>query len=373
MAAEEGQRRDVVTTVLGFARTLRHAGVDASPDRVEAMLAAVAHLDVLDATAVYWSGRLTLCASPDDLDRYDAGFAAYFGGEAPRARRPSGAEEQRVAQSAPLQTGEGSQEGGEPTELATQASGEEVLRHRDVAELTVAERDQLRRLFALLVPASPMRASRRRSPSAHGSIHQARTVRRALRDGGEITRLVHHRARPRPRRVVLLIDVSGSMSPYADALLRFAHAAVRARPASTEVFTIGTRLTRVTRELRLRDPDKALAASGSAIPDWSGGTRIGEVLKAFLDRWGQRGTARGAVVVVCSDGWERGGPELLGERTARLARLAHAVVWVNPHKGRAGYEPLTGGMVAALPSIDCFVAGHSLAAFEELAGVITRA
>jgi uncharacterized protein with von Willebrand factor type A (vWA) domain len=276
-------------------------------------------------------------------------------------------------QTAPLQTGEGGEEAGDPADLATRASGQEVLRHRDVAELTMAEREQLRRLFALLVPAAPMRASRRRSPSSHGSIHRARTVRRALRDGGEITRLVHHRARPRPRRVVLLIDVSGSMSPYADALLRFAHAAVRARPASTEVFTIGTRLTRVTRELRLRDPDRALAASGSAIPDWSGGTRIGEVLKAFLDRWGQRGTARGAVVVLCSDGWERGGAELLGEQMARLQRLAHAVVWVNPHKGRAGYEPLTAGMVAALPSVDHFVAGHSLAAFEELVGVVTRA
>ncbi|OMQ14953.1 hypothetical protein A7K94_0212910, partial [Modestobacter sp. VKM Ac-2676] len=118
---------------------------------------------------------------------------------------------------------------------------------------------------------------------------------------------------------------------------------------------------------------RALAAGGAAIPDWSGGTRIGEVLKAFLDRWGQRGTARGAVVVVCSDGWERGGSELLGEQMARLHRLAHAVVWVNPHKGRSGYEPLTSGMVAALPSVDHFVAGHSLAAFEELAGVITHA
>ncbi|MBB3677526.1 vWA domain-containing protein [Modestobacter versicolor] len=365
--------RDVVTTVLGFARTLRHAGVAASPDRVEAMLDAVGHLDVLDPSAVYWAGRLTLCGSPDDLDRYDAAFAAYFGGEAPRPRRASGAEQPRVAQTASLGTGEGSEEGGEPSDLATRASGEEVLRHRDVAELTLPEREQLRRLFALLVPAAPMRASRRRSPSAHGSIHRARTVRRALRDGGEITRLAHHRARPRPRKVVLLVDVSGSMSPYADALLRFAHAAVRARPASTEVFTIGTRLTRVTRELRLRDPDRALAASGSAIPDWSGGTRIGEVLKAFLDRWGQRGTARGAVVVVCSDGWERGGADLLAEQMARLQRLAHAVVWVNPHKGRDGYEPLTAGMVAALPSVDHFVAGHSLAAFEELAGVMTRA
>jgi hypothetical protein len=365
--------RDVVETVLGFARTLRHAGVAASPDRVEAMLAAVAALDVLDPTDVYWAGRLTLCSGPDDLDRYDAAFAAWFAGEAPRPTRSAPPEQLRTVPTASLEPGSGSGDDGEQTDLAARASADEVLRHRDVAELTGAEREQLRRLFALLVPAAPMRLSRRRRPSPHGAVHPSRTVRHALHDGGEGTRLLHRRSRPRPRRVVLLIDVSGSMSPYADALLRFAHAAVRARPAATEVFTIGTRLTRVTRELRLRDPDKALAASGSAIPDWSGGTRLGEVLKAFLDRWGQRGTARGAVVVVCSDGWERGGTEVLAEQMARLRRLAHAVVWVNPHKGREGYEPLTGGMQAALPSVDHFVAGHSLAAFQQLAGVISRA
>ncbi|MCW2583743.1 MAG: hypothetical protein JWQ53_2533 [Klenkia sp.] len=374
MAPSAGTR-DVVDVVLGFARTLRHAGVGASPDRVEAMLQAVGHLDVLDATDVYWAGRLTLCASPDDLDRYDAAFAAYFAGEAPRTPRTSAQQEQRMAESAPLSASDpgGGEESAEAPDLKAAASEDEVLRTRDVSELSIAERDQLRRLFALLVPAAPMRPSRRRRPDLHGQVHPGRTVRRALRDGGEITRLQHRRARPRPRRVVLLVDVSGSMSPYADALLRFAHAAVRARPASTEVFTIGTRLTRVTREMRLRDPDKALAASGHAIPDWSGGTRIGEVLKAFLDRWGQRGTARGAVVVLCSDGWERGGTELLAEQMRRLHRLAHSVVWVNPHKGRVGYEPLTGGMQAALPAVDHFVAGHSLAAFEQLAGVIERA
>lgn len=374
-AAAERPQRDVVEVVLGFARTLRHAGVAASPDRVEAMLAAVGHLDVLDPGDVYWAGRLTLCGSPDDLDRYEAAFNAYFAGEAPRASRTSSTKEQRLAESAPLGATDsgGTDAEEEAPDLKAAASEAEVLRSRDVADLTVAERDQLRRLFALLVPAAPMRPSRRRRPDHHGGVDMARTIRHALRDGGEITSLRRRRPRPRPRRVVLLVDVSGSMSPYADSLLRFAHAAVRARPASTEVFTIGTRLTRVTREMRLRDPDKALAASGHAIPDWSGGTRIGEVLKAFLDRWGQRGTARGAVVVLCSDGWERGGTELLAEQMVRLQRLAHSVVWVNPHKGRAGYEPLTGGMQAALPAVDHFVAGHSLAAFEELAGVIERA
>ncbi|WP_232797156.1 vWA domain-containing protein [Blastococcus atacamensis] len=361
-------------TLLAFARTLRHAGVPASPDRVEALLAALAHLRVLDSSDVYWAGRLTLCGGPDDLDRYDAAFAAFFSGERPRGSRATASVPPRLAVSAPLDAGTG--EGGDDADapdLAARASADEVLRHRDVGGLTPAEREHLRRLFGLLVPAAPMRPARRRRPSPRGAVHPARTVRRALRDGGEVSRLVHRRARPRPRRVVLLVDVSGSMTPYADALLRFAHAAVRTRPASTEVFTIGTRLTRLTRELRRRDADRALEASGRAIPDWSGGTRLGEVLKAFLDRWGQRGTARGAVVVLCSDGWERGDAALLGEQMVRLRRLAHAVVWVNPHKGREGYEPLTGGMQAALPSVDHFVAGHSMAAFERLAEVISNA
>jgi uncharacterized protein with von Willebrand factor type A (vWA) domain len=139
------------------------------------------------------------------------------------------------------------------------------------------------------------------------------------------------------------------------------------------VFTIGSRLTRVTRPLRHRDPDAALRAAGAAIPDWHGGTRLADSLRAFLTRWGQRGTARGAVVVVCSDGWERGDPTALAEQLRRLSRLAYRLVWVNPHRGKAGYAPLAGGMAAALPYLDDFVAGHSLGALEELVGVIARA
>ena len=170
-------------------------------------------------------------------------------------------------------------------------------------------------------------------------------------------------------RVVLLVDVSGSMTPYADALLRFAHAAARARHR-TEVFSVGTRLTRLTRELSHRDADTAMAAVAAAIPDWSGGTRLGAQLKAFLDRWGQRGMARGAVVVVMSDGWERDDPALLGEQMARLHRLAHRVVWANPRRARPGFEPLVGGLVAALPYVDNFVDGHSLESYEHLADVV---
>ncbi|WP_345025433.1 vWA domain-containing protein, partial [Actinomadura keratinilytica] len=212
--------------------------------------------------------------------------------------------------------------------------------------------------------------SRRFAHAAAGRLDPARTVREALRRGGEVSLLRHRAHRTRRRRVVLLVDVSGSMSPYADALLRFAHAAARSGGRTVEVFSVGTRLTRLTRELRHRDPDTAMAAVSAAIPDWSGGTRLGAELKEFLDRFGQRGMARGAVVVIASDGWERGDATLLGEQMRRLARLAHRVVWANPHKARPGYRPLTAGMAAALPHIDDFTSGHSLGALQELARLV---
>jgi uncharacterized protein with von Willebrand factor type A (vWA) domain len=193
-----------------------------------------------------------------------------------------------------------------------------------------------------------------------------------LARGGEPAQLRRWTHGIKPRRLVFLVDVSGSMSAYSDALLRVAHAAVRRR-RTTEVFTMGTRLTRVTRELRHRDPDQALVAAGRAVPDWSGGTRLGEQLKAFCDRWGQRGAARGALVVIASDGWERGDARLLGEQMARLHRLAHRVVWVNPHVAKPGFAPSTAGLMAAVPHVDDFLAGHDLAAYEQLARVLSGA
>ena len=372
----ERAARDVTDVLLGFARTLRYAGVDATPERVQAMLAAVQALGVTDPKGVYWGGRLTLCAEPDDIPTYDAAFAAYFRDQTPNpplAIRPT--RPQRVAtlfREAEPGTGSAEKDTDEEWQRAA-ASAAELLRHRDVASLTEAERAEFRRLLALLQPNPAERTSRRLRPARRGGVDPPRTVAAMLRHAGEPTRLARRARQRKPRRLVLLIDVSGSMAPYADSLLRFAHAAVRRRPNTTEVFTIGTRLTRVTRPLRLRDPDEALAMAGRAIPDWSGGTRLGEAMKAFLDRWGQRGVARGAVVVVFSDGWERGDPGLLADQMRRLARLAFRVVWVNPHKGKAGYAPLAGGMAAALPYLDHFVAGHSFGALEELVGVIARA
>jgi hypothetical protein len=376
MAVDPGDRDDsdgFVGVLLGFARTLRHAGVPATVDRVQAMVAALDHLDVLRARDVYWAGRLTLCADPADLRRYDVAFAAYFGRNAfpmPPITPPT-----RI-RTIPFELTDGPEPDdgtNDDPSHAVQASRSEALRHRDVAALTAAERAEINRLFELLTPRVGQRRTRRYRPSTSGPVDLRRTVREVLRHGGEPAELARKRRRTKPRPLVLLIDVSGSMEPYADALLRFAHAAVRAAPYRTEVFTLGTRLTRVTRELRRREADGALEAAASAIPDWSGGTRLGEMIKGFLDLWGQRGAARGAVVVLCSDGWERGDPTLLGEQLGRLARLAHAVIWVNPHKGRDGFAPVTGGMVAALPYIDELVAGHSFGSLELLAAAISAA
>jgi uncharacterized protein with von Willebrand factor type A (vWA) domain len=362
--------RDVVETLTGFARTLRAAGVGADPERLQAMIGAVGQLDVLDARDVYWAGRLTLCADPADLPRYDRCFAAYFSGDtaAPRRTAPPPV---TVVRHAATPGSAGTEKPGDVS-VAT-ASPIEVLRLRDVARLSQAERAEVHRLLALLSDVSAQRRSRRFAARHRGRLDPHRTVRSILRRGGEISGLRYRSHRTRPRRVVLIVDVSGSMSPYADVLLRFAHAAVRSAPRTTEVFSAGTRLTRVTRELRRREPDAAMTAVSAAIPDWSGGTRLGEELKEFLDRFGQRGMARGAIVVVASDGWERGDASLLGAQMARLHRLAYRVVWSNPHKAQPGYEPLTAGMLAALPHVDDFVAGHSLAALEELAGVIGNA
>jgi uncharacterized protein with von Willebrand factor type A (vWA) domain len=359
----------ITATLVGFARTLRSAGVDAGPDRVQAMVAALAELDAASRDDTYWAGRLTLCSGPDDLPRYDRAFEAWFAGQEAGRLRPRTLVRMPRQIAVPEGGDAAADEADQPSGLAT-SSATEVLRHRDVARLSGAEREELRRMLALLRAPAPTRLSRRMTPAGRGALDPRRTVRAMLERGGEPARLRRRQRTRRPRRVVLLIDVSGSMAPYADSLLRFAHAAA-SRRRGTEVFTLGTRLTRVTRELSAASPDAALAAVSAAVADWSGGTRLGADLKEFLDLYGQRAMARGSVVMVASDGWERGDVGPLAEQMARLARLAHRVVWVNPHKARPGYQPLVAGMAAALPYVDDFVAGHSFATFEELAALLS--
>ena len=371
---------DGVDSLVGFARTLRAAGVAASPDRVHAAVHAVSALDPGGLTDVYWAGRLTLCATLEELPRYDQAFRAYFGersGHLIRRQRPP-TPAVRVAVGAQATDDVGADDGAAGESASAAASAVEQLRHRDVTTLTAAQRAELRRLLARLQLSGEQRRTRRRRPAARGDLDPGRTVRATLRAGGEPARPLRRRSKSQPRRVVLLLDVSGSMDAYADALLRFAHAAVR-RGSSlaalrgyspTEVFALGTRLTRLTREVSHADPDRAMAAVASALPDAGGGTRLGLLLKEFLDNWGQRGTARGAVIVILSDGWERGDAVLLGSQVARLHRLAYRVIWANPRKAAPGFAPLAAGMAAALPHVDAFVEGHSLAALETLADVV---
>ncbi|WP_028472717.1 vWA domain-containing protein [Nocardioides alkalitolerans] len=360
--------------VVGLPRALRAAGVAVSADRTLVFAAACARLGVGDADAVRRAGRATLCAGPDDLAVHDRVFEAWrrtwFGAkDAPETARGDADEVARASVGDADDAGAGE---SETALVAARASGADVLRHRDVALLDPADRARVHRLYAELTPHAPRRRAVRRTPSRSGEVDLRRTLRASLRGYGEPTPVARRRRGTRDRPVVLLVDVSGSMSAYADALLRLAHRMVRAGVA-TEVFTAGSRLTRVTPALRTRDPEAALVAAGRAVPDWAGGTRLGESLGAFLDRWGGRGTARRAVVVVLSDGWERGTAADLGREMARLGRLAHRVVWVNPHRGKDGYAPVQSGIVAALPHVDDFVAGHTLATFAEVCEVVARA
>ncbi len=369
------ESRGVDEILLAFTRALRAAGVPVTHDRAAGFLEAAATLDAGDRSATYRAGRATLCGSPDDLERYDQVFTAFFDPRdgLPRTR-PRSRPEPRAALGLSEDDGAGETDETDDDAIRAAASGIEVLRHRDVAALSAGERQRLAALYARLRPSAPTRRTARHRRWHRGDLDATRTLRNTLRRLGEPGDLAWRRRAERPRRIVLLIDVSGSMSGYADALIRLAHRYTQALgPGVVETFTVGTRLTHLTRALRLRDPDRAIVAAGDAVPDWSGGTRLGETLRAFLDRWGRRGMARGAVVVVFSDGWERGAPDQLREQMAQLRRIAHRVVWVNPHRGKAGYEPVQQGVLAVLPYCHDFVAGHSLAAFEELTKVVARA
>lgn len=361
--------------LLGFARALRAAGLPVTADRASCYLKAVSVVGLDSEAATYWAGRATLCSGPDDIARYDQVFTSWFSKHPVQVPRPAATTprpQQAALQGGPAGAGDDDDLDGAADMLRASASATEVLRHRDLGQLQAAEKAALAALFATLRRPDPRRRTSRRQEGQRGEIDARRTLRRQLERMGEPGPLAWRRRGTRPRRIVLLVDVSGSMCAYADALLRLAHR-WSGGPGHVEVFTMGTRLTHVTRAIRQRDPDRALIAAGDVVPDWSGGTRLGESLRAFLDRWGQRGMARGAVVVIFSDGWERGGVQLLDEQMRRLRSLAHKVVWVNPHRGKTGYQPIQRGIVAAMPYCDHLLAGQSLHTFDELAAVVARA
>jgi hypothetical protein len=366
---------DAEHLAVGFARVLRQLDIPTPLDSVLTFINALSLVGIDNRDSVYWSARATLVRRPEDIPGFNRAFAVFW----EHKESPYAPDEEELHITLAVDTEEEGAEGGtaeisnEPS-LTLRFSGVETLRDKDFAEYTDDEMRQAQHFMESLRLAGALRPALRMTPTrSRGRRPDMRaTVRASLAAGGEPMRRRWTTKSDRPRRIVFLLDVSGSMEPYARALLRFVHAGVAGRQR-VEAFTLGTRLTRVTRELSSKDPDRALRATGDQVHDWSGGTRLGETLRQFNDEWGVRGMARGAIVVILSDGWDRGDPEVLAEQMQRLQRVSFRTVWVNPLKVTPGYAPLARGMAAALPYVDKFVEGHSLDALEELTKVINHA
>lgn len=362
----------LVAHVVTFGRVLREVGLEVGPGRIEDALRGLDSVDLTARDDVYWTLRQTLVSRHDELELFDRAFAAWFlraPVQAPLRTLPQPQARQVAAPRAESGSG-GDGEQGEEDPLELGASPVELLREKDFSEMTPDEFRRVRELMGTIARMRPRRASRRRTSTSRGDrLDVRRLVRRSLRTGGDPLDRPRRSRKHVPRKLVLLCDVSGSMEAYTRALLLFLHAAVGSGPG-VEVFAFGTRLSRLTPELETRDPEAALEKCTEAVVDWGSGTRIGASLKEFNDVYGRRALSRGAVVVVVSDGWERQDPELVGREMARLARAAYAVVWVNPLKGNPDYQPLAGGMRAALPFVDRFLPGHNLRSLEELAAVL---
>jgi uncharacterized protein len=329
-------------------------------------------VELAERDDVYWTLRTTLVSRAEDLESFDRAFAAWFlrspsppvyRGVQPPERR-SGASQQ----TARTDSAAGDRDADEPTAVGW--SSHEVLRRKDFASMTPEEFAQAARAIREVAAARPVRRSRRLRPHARGrSLDLRRLARRSLARGGDPIEQTFRRRVDVPRKLIVLCDVSGSMEAYTRALLLFLHAVVGSGPR-VEVFAFGTRIIRLTDDFRTRDPERALAAAAKRVVDWASGTRIGASLKTFNDVWGRQALTRGAVVVIVSDGWERQDPALVAREMARLQRATYGIVWVNPLKGSPEYQPLAGGMQAALPFVDRFMAGHNLASLEELAAVL---
>ena len=397
---------DVALVAATFGYVLHRAGIATTPERSARFAQIVALVAPATTTELYWTARIAFVIDRRDIEVFDQVFAEVFRGMVdvvdamrnPNVDSPSVTSSGETAPPAPTappagnaearredgfsvpaadgtdrddehdDDGDGDDDDGE--QLVAAAADRERLSSTPFAACTPDELARLGRLIAELEVVPPQRPGRRSRRHRHdGPMHWRSTLRRARRSGGDPVRQLHRRRVDRPRRIVLIADVSGSMEAYGRAYLYLMHAAVRALRA--EAFVFATSLTRLTRQLALHDPALALANAKAAAPDWSGGTRIGEALREFNDGWGRRGVARGAVVVIVSDGWEPGDVGLLQREIERLSLLAHRIIWVNPRRQSAQFRPLTGGMAAVLPFVDAFVSGHSLADMDEVLAAIS--
>jgi uncharacterized protein len=365
---------------VSFTRLLRASGVSLPPGTTVTFAEALVTVGMAKRLSVYWAGRATLIRKPEDIATYDRVFSAFWDGHVTANGTPAIEEHLSMAfddlpDDATEDDDGGDEEQPDSDSIAVRYSRVELLHEKDFAAYTHDDFAEAQRVIAALrFVGSPRKSRRQRRSTGNRSTRRPdirRTVRHALRTDGTPIRRAYTEPAKRPRKLVMLLDVSGSMESYARALLRFGQAAVVGR-GRVEVFALGTRLTRLTRELNSRNPDQALERAAARVLDWSGGTRLGDGLREFNDRWAIRGMGRGAIVVVLSDGWDRGEPGVLGEQMERLHRVTFRLIWVNPLKAAPGFAPLARGMAAALPHCDEFIEGHSLGSLTELARIVAR-
>ncbi len=365
-----------VSVLVAFADQLRCEGLAVGSGDLLTYCRAMAPLDPTDLVDLYWAGRTTMVTRRDQIPVYDRVFRRFFLDETDALPEPfkltvlAAAQAQAVLQVPATEPGTEGQDEQE-ARLGLVASDVDVLRDKSFAACTPEEQIALRRIMARIRLAPPRRRTRRTSPAREGRApDMRRTVRETLRMHGEPSTLFWRRRRLRQRPLILILDVSGSMADYSRHLLQFAFSAKRAT-ARVEVFCFGTRLTRITKALDRRRVDDAMEQAARAVFDWEGGTRIGASLDTFVRDWGRRGVCRGGIVVICSDGLDRGDPQVLATAMERLERLSHRVVWMNPHKGdKRDFRPSTLGMMVAAPHIDLLLSGHNLRSLEELAAML---
>jgi uncharacterized protein len=378
-----GTAADRFTAVLlGFARELRAAGLRVGTGDVLSYLAAMTPLDPSDLLDLYWAGRATLLCRHEDEPVYDRVFAEYFLAEDGPARGQLTVTAESVASAEaelvmPGTEPPDSEQDNERPVLGWMASDVDALKHRSFIGCTPEELAVLRRIMTRMRLMPPRRRTRRTQPAAAGTEPDLRaTIRASMRMHGEPPgQLFFRRRKTKLRPLILILDVSGSMAAYSRHLLQFAHtarhSAARGQAGRVEVFCFGSRLTRITRELTSQRVDAALEEAARTVADWDGGTRIGRSLDELVRTWGRGGLCRGGVVVICSDGLDRGDPEVLALAMERLARLCHRIVWLNPHKGDdPDFRPSSVGMMVVAPHIDLLLSGHDLASLEELAGTL---
>jgi len=373
-AAREAERVPITRLLVRFAGELRAAGLAVGSGDVQVYCSALSRLDPSDLVDLYWAGRATLVSRRDDIPVYDEVFRRFFlaedpGGDALALMLRASAAAQGALALPSTEPGDAERE--DDAVLGWMASDVEALKHKSFAACTPEELAALRRIMARIRLTPPRRRTRRTAAARSGTRPDPRrTIRASMRMHGEPARLYWRRRKVRLRPLILILDISGSMADYSRSLLQFAHSAARSA-GRVEVFCFGTRLTRVTGAMECRSPDDALQRAARAAFDWDGGTRIGDSLDAFVRNWGRRGLCRGGIVVICSDGLDRGDPAVLAAAMERLSRLSHRVVWLNPHKGDdPGWRPSTLGMMVAAPHVDLLLAGHDLASLEKLATLL---